>query len=214
VAGASSVEISCAVEGLLDEAILIRIIEGVGARVGTEYNRGQGKHSILKKLKGYNNAAKYAPWCVLIDLNTKYECAPLLREEKLRNPSRLMCFRIAVREVESWLLADRERLAAFLHIDQNLIAGNPEALDDPKQTMVNLARRSPDREIREDMVPRPGSGRKVGPAYSSRLTEFVSETRSGWRPSVAARRSDSLKRCLKALKELSKATAESDRKRK
>jgi hypothetical protein len=35
--------------------------------------------------------------------------------------------------------------------------------------VVELARYSRRRDIREDMVPRPGSGRSVGAAYTSRL---------------------------------------------
>lgn len=65
--------------------------------------------------------------------------------------------------------------------------------------MVNLGRRSRKRAIRKDMVPRHGSGRTVGPAYASRLIEFVS---TEWRPAVAAERSDSLKRAIRCLQEL------------
>jgi hypothetical protein len=86
-----------------------------------------------------------------------------------------MCFRVAVRETEAWLLADRERLARFLGISTSRIPLDPEAMDDPKSLMVDLARHSRRREIREDMIPRSGSGRNVGPAYVSRLIEFVAE---------------------------------------
>jgi hypothetical protein len=110
-----------------------------------------------------------------------------------------MCFRIAVRAVETWLLADRQRFAQFLRIPVSRIPPVLEAVDDPKLLLVNLARHSRKRAMREDMVPRQRSGRKVGPAYASRLMEFVENTTTGWRPDVAAEESDSLKRCLHCL---------------
>jgi hypothetical protein len=110
-----------------------------------------------------------------------------------------MCFRVAVRAVEAWLLADRESLAGFLRVSPSRVPPDPESLDEPKQAMVNLARQSRSRAVQEDMVPRPGSGRSVGPAYASRLIEFAQST---WRPEIAATRSDSLRRCCERLRQV------------
>jgi hypothetical protein len=113
-----------------------------------------------------------------------------------------MRLRVAVRKAEAWLLADRERLSRFLGVSADLIARKPEDLANPKREIVDLASRSRRRAIRQDMVPRQGSGRAVGPAYSSRLIEFVSDAQAGWRPDVAAENADSLRRCLKSLRML------------
>jgi len=110
-----------------------------------------------------------------------------------------MRLRVAVREVEAWLLADRSRLAGFLSVSAGAIPASPEAEDDPKQTLVNLAARSRRRDIRIDMVPRPGSGKNVGPAYTARLIEFISAGDNPWSPVDAALRADSLRRCMSAL---------------
>jgi len=67
--------------------------------------------------------------------------------------------------------------------------------------MVNLARRSRCKDIRDDMVPREGNGRVVGPAYPSRLREYVE---TSWRPREAAQRSDSLRRALIGIERLLK----------
>jgi hypothetical protein len=115
-----------------------------------------------------------------------------------------MCLRVVVREVESWLLADREGLARFLGVAQTLIPKDPESLPDPKAAMISLARRSRRREVRDDMVPRPGSGRPIGPAYPARLIEFAANV---WTPETAADRSDSLKRALRCLTRLIAAEA-------
>ena len=163
-----------------------------------------GKSFLRQRIQSYNQAAFYSPWIILTDLNHDAECAPALRTLWLPDPAPNMFFRIAVREIEAWLLGDQERIAAFLSVALSKIPENPERLDDPKQFMIGLAANSRRREIREDMMPRPGSGRKIGPAYSSRLIEFATDRQSGWRPEVAARNSDSLNRCLRGLRNLLK----------
>ena len=92
-----------------------------------------------------------------------------------------MLFRVAVREIEAWLMADSEGLAQFLGVRRGRIHNDPESIADAKRTIVELGRLSRKREIREDLVPRPGSGRIVGPRYSSRLAEFVLNARMATR---------------------------------
>ena len=197
---ANGIEISAAVEGLVDEAVVRKLIAHAGATPGPVYGK-QGKSLLRQKIAGYNNAARRAPWMVLVDLDHDEVCAPPLRDAWLPQPAERLCFRVAVREVEAWLLADTQRLAAFLGVSPARVPADPERLDDPKTAMVNLARSSRRRAIQEDMVPREGSGRQVGPAYSSRLIEFAS---SSWRPDVAARRSDSLRRAIDCLRRLAR----------
>jgi hypothetical protein len=190
--------INAAVEGIVDEAVVKRLIDFVGGTPGRMYGKS-GKSQLQKKIKGYNNAAHRSPWIVLVDLDHDEECAPLLRDEWLPQPASKMCFRIAVHEVETWLLADRKGIARFLGVPQSAVPRDSEAIDDPKKAMVDLARRSRWRAIREDMVPREGSGRPVGSAYAARLIEFVHED---WCPKTAMDASDSLKRCVECLQEL------------
>lgn len=193
---ASGVVISVAVEGIVDEAVARKLITYAGATPGPVYGK-QGKSSLLQKVSGYNNAAQHAPWMVLVDLDRDQSCAPLLCNAWLANRAPLLCFRVAVKAVEAWLLADKAYLAEFLGVSKEKIPTNPEALGNPKVELVNLASFSRRRAIRDDMVPQEGSGRQVGPAYSSRLIEFVS---SSWRPEIAARHCDSLRRAIACLK--------------
>ena len=196
----TAIEISAAVEGTVDEAVVRKLITHAGATPGPVYGK-QGKSFLRQRVTGYNNAARCARWVVLADLNHDADCAPPLRSAWLIQPAAHLCFRVAVRMVESWLLADTERVAAFLGFARSKVPANPEGLDEPKTTMVNLARSSRRRAVRKDMVPREGSGRQVGPAYSSRLIEFAA---SSWRPDVAAARSDSLRRAIDCLKRLAR----------
>ncbi|MBW2128778.1 MAG: hypothetical protein JRH13_05385 [Deltaproteobacteria bacterium] len=192
------VVISAAVEGMVDEAVIRRLLHNMNASLGSVYGKN-GKPRLHKGIKGYNNAARFSPWLVLVDLDQDFDCAPLLRNTWLPAPGSHMCIRVAVHEVEAWLLADRESMADFLSVSYSKIPKDPETLGNPKTTIVNLARQSRRRNIREDMVPRPGSSREIGPAYSSRLIEFVSKH---WRPEVARKRSDSLDRTIHRLKSL------------
>ncbi|MEJ5340500.1 MAG: hypothetical protein WHT09_02945 [Thermogutta sp.] len=192
--------ITAAVEGIVDEAVVRRLIQHVGATPGEIYGRN-GKQSLRRKVHGYNKAAQHSPWVILVDLDQDAECAPALRATWLADPAPWLCFRIAVRAVEAWLMADRRGIASFLRVALREVPVDPESLTDPKETMVHLARHSRSREIREDMVPRPESGRSIGPAYSSRLIEFATKH---WYPEKAAANCESLQRaiaCLERLKE-------------
>jgi hypothetical protein len=190
--------ISAAVEGLVDEAVVRTLIVHAGAQVGSVYGKS-GKPALRDRINGYNSAARHAPWLVLVDLNGDADCAPPLRQDWLPAPAPGLCFRVAIRQVEAWLMADAEALASYLAVAQGRIPGDPEGVPNAKTEMVNIARRSRRRAIRQDMVPREGSGRPVGPAYTSRLIEYA-ETH--WRPAVAARHTESLRRAIACLRRL------------
>jgi len=193
--------LTAAVEGLADEALLKRVCSSVGVVVGQVYGR-YGKSYILTKLNGYNHSAQFRHWVVLLDLDNDAACAPEVLPQWLPVPSRLMRLRVAVRELEAWLLADRERIAQFLGVAVAAIPADPDSVADPKRLMVQIARASRRRAIREDMVPSIGSGQQVGPAYTSRMIEFIQSVENGWRPDVAAGHSDSLRRCISAISNL------------
>ena len=181
-------------EGDLDEALLRRILGCAGMSLGTVYGR-KGKRFLLQSIHGYNNAARYAPWVVLVDLDRDGDCAPPYVQKWLARPSAQMCFRVAVRSIEAWLLADRERMARLLGVSRAWLPANPDSLDDPKRELINLARRSRRRAVRDDLVPRQGSGRSVGPLYTTRMIEFVQDEVAGWRLDQAVCVSESLERC-------------------
>ena len=190
--------ITAAVEGVTDEAVVERLIDHAGGKVGIVYGK-KGKSHLCQKIAGYNNAAFHAPWLVLVDLDADADCAPPLCNTWLPQPAPLLCFRVAVREVEAWLMADAETLAGYMGVPQGRVPGAPEGLDSPKAAMVGLARHSRRKAIRADMVPQKGSGRRVGPAYPSRLIEYAA---TEWRPGVAAGNAESLRRAIDCLRSL------------
>lgn len=189
-----TVHITVACEGDSDLAIVERLASEVGISIAVPHVRG-GKARLMRNLQGFNNAARFAPWLVLRDLNSDADCAPNLVRQFLPQPAPMMMFRVPVRAAEAWLLADHDRIARFLRVPSTTVAGQPESLPDPKGEVVRLAARSRSRAIREDMAPFAGSSARVGPGYTNRIIEFA---RDHWHPRVASRRSPSLAGCLEA----------------
>lgn len=193
--------VSGAVEGDLDEAVLHRVVREAGLSLANVYGRS-GKASLLRAVRDYNAAARHAPWVVLVDLDRDCECAPPCAARWLPDPALHMCFRVVVRSIEAWLLADGDRIADFLGVRRAHVPPDPDALDHPKRALVDLARRSRRRSLRDEIVPREGSGRSVGPLYTTRMIEFVQDEVTGWRVERAVGASSSLKRCLERLRQL------------
>jgi hypothetical protein len=111
-------------------------------------------------------------------------------------PSRGFLFRICVREIEAWLLADREGISSFLKVPRASVPQTPESLPDPKNTLIRLAGGSP-RRIREGLTP---SGRAtIGHQYNELLTGFIVDQ---WCIDAAANRAPSLARARRRVAEL------------
>ena len=193
--------VSGAVEGISDEAILRRLVGTCGVEVHRVQVQG-GKVNLRRALPGYNAAAQRDPWLVLVDLDQDFDCAAALVTDWLPAPSTYMRFRVVVHEIEAWLLADRDRFTSFFSVPASAVPDQPDELPDPRSTLLATVARSRRRAIRADMLPRPGSGRQVGAAYTSRLIEFASNSEQGWRPNVAAQNSPSLSSCLTRLDSL------------
>lgn len=189
--------LSTVFEDDLSGAVVDRILSASQREyvVATRHNSG-GYGWIKSRIRGFNNAAKGMPYLVLTDLDV-CECAPSLIRHWLARPKHPnLLLRVAVREVESWLLACKEPLAAFLGILENRIPTDVDDIRNPKEFLVNLARGSRKRDIRLDLVPRDGSTARVGPDYNGRLMRFVDQH---WDPATASRNSPSLQKTLEAL---------------
>ena len=190
--------VCAAVEGITDEAVARRLVDHVGGRVERVLGH-RGKTWLQGKIEAYNAAARYAPWMILVDLDADSDCPVVLRNEWLSEPAPYLCFRIAVREVEAWLMADAESLARYLDVSRARVPRDPEGLEDPKAVMMGLARRSRRREPRGAMAPAAGSRRPEGSDYAGRIIEYAE---TAWRPGVAAQHSDSLRRAIACLRRL------------
>lgn len=188
-------QVTVAVEGDLDERIARRLVAEAGGDVARVYGR-RGKEWLRQQIGGYRNASMRSPWFVLVDLDSG-ECPPRLREEwGIAADMRGMCFRVAVRAVESWLLADRDGLARLLGVARGGLPDRPDAAPDPKRALIDAARRSRRSRVRDAILPRPGA--RQGPLYTATLGRFADER---WSPAAAAELSPSLASCRRRLSE-------------
>jgi hypothetical protein len=191
--------VNIAVEGPADVGVARALLRAVGLAPTDSPYVSNGKGNLDKRVAAYCKAAAHAPWLVLRDLDQDAPCAGALVSVLVPRRPQQLCLRIAIHSAESWLLADRARIAGFLHISVALIPAQPDLELHAKQVLVGLAGRSHRRDIREDMAPRPGSTARVGPNYMSRVNEFAEGV---WDPRAASKASPSLARCLAALARL------------
>ena len=192
--------VAVVVEGDTDFPVVRKLAKDAGLSIAAEIDCG-GKHQLDADLPGYNNAAKGSPWFVLRDLNSDAQCPGQFLASQNFAPARWMCFRIAVREMESWLLADAVAFSDFLRIPRSAVPADPDGEDDPTRTIVDLARRSRSRTIAKALVPRVGTSTAVGPLYEAKMIEFGRER---WDLDRACQRSLSLVRARKRLQEMSR----------
>jgi hypothetical protein len=193
----TDIPINLVFEDVLSEAVLKQMLiqSQRPFLVGVCFNE-TGYGQIKKKICGFNNAAKGMPYLVLTDLDNE-DCPLVILSEWLTQPKHPnLVFRIAVKEVEAWLLAHRSAFAEFLGISVDLIPGDADQIPDPKLLLINLARRSRKRKLQEAIVPERNSTAKIGKAYNRPLIEFVNES---WQVASAQTNSPSLKRAINAL---------------
>jgi hypothetical protein len=198
------IPIRLAVEDALSESVLRRLLAGRSVRyeVSAVYRRG-GFGYLKKQAPGFNNAAKACPFLLLTDLDT-HACPPdLLREWLGSPPHEHFLLRVAVREVESWLLADTIALREYLGVKQPLKIVSPETVPDPKGTLLRTALGARPRMMRDALVWQDRKSGQIlqGPDYNGALAEFVTKH---WNPTLARRRCPSLARLLTALARLEK----------
>jgi len=192
------------VEGYVDEAVAWKLIEEAGHQAGIAYGK-KGWTYIQKKVGAFDRTCGVHGLLTLVDLmDTRLECPAAVVKEWLPRCAEKHIFRIVVREIESWILADRAGMADFLNIPLSKLQIDAEAQTDPKQTLINLARGSRTKAIRDALVPQKGLSVSEGPLYSSELIRFVMEK---WNPMKAQANSVSLAKCLLRLTQLKNGMA-------
>lgn len=157
----------------------------------------RGVSKLVSALPRYINLARLHP--VLCVADTDGKCAKRLRSEWLpKSVSNLFCLRLAVMEAESWVLADPDALASFFKVPASRIPADPDNIVDPKRAVLNLAVRSKDRLVRNEVVSS-SDGSRPGAGYNFHLEEFAGRY---WDPLRAASRSASLARAVRRIQEL------------
>ena len=198
-----SVVANYAIEDELSEAVVLRCFKEVGSIAGAAFGRN-GFGWLKKNALALNRAAAGIPYVMLTDLDRNL-CAPQMVEDWLGDQPCHMNFllRVAVREVEAWLLADRANLSGLLKVPVDTLPREFETLDDPKQSLLSLARNSRSRRMREDMVAETKHGPVQGPDYNGVLSEFV---HNDWDLNADFASCRSLSRMISRLQELARGS--------
>jgi hypothetical protein len=193
------VSIYLAVEDELSEHVLRRVLAEHERKFDVRAVYGKEGYGYLKKkAPGFNHAAQACPFLLLTDLDT-YECPPDLLRDWLQTPQHPhFLLRVAVREVEAWLLGDVDGLRRFLGVRSTAPIPAPESIPDPKAALLDLALTGRKRAVREAVVARDErTGRLLqGPDYNGTLGQFV---RDHWDSAKARRSCPSLERMWAAL---------------
>lgn len=196
--------VNLVLEGLLEEPVARKIVEYCGHSVGTVHGR-RGFGYVLKEAYKFHNMVKcgMAVFVLTDFMDAKCACVVQARHQYLTKhipqPSNKFVLRFAVAELESWLLADRLQIAKFLGVPTTRIPHAPDQEADPKQTLVNIARRSRVSNIKHSIVPDEKHGGTTAPGYMGVMQSFVVET---WDVEAAQLASPSLQRCVSNLNRL------------
>lgn len=192
--------ITIATEDELSEAVGRRLVADILPAFELLPPLRKGGNGYLKsKCPNFNQMAARHPVLLITDLDNS-DCASALIESWFGILPRHanLKFRVAVREIESWLLADHQGMQNLLVNGANNIAANPDNLPNPKEYLLQRAKRAP-RDVRNDLIRIKGALAMQGLGYNSRLCAFVREV---WEPARASQRSNSLARAIQRLKEL------------
>lgn len=188
-------------EGVMEEPVARRLFAEVALDTHRAMFTVAGSNSrFWSRIPDRNASANAGLFVVAFGDLEQEPCATALFKKHLphgRSPGFIL--RLAVRMLESWLLADAESMARFLGAPESKVPRNPDKLVHPKKELVTLARRHASHSLRRDLVPEEGHSGVVGPGYRPRMEDFILKR---WRPQTARRRSPSLDRALAALEDI------------
>lgn len=186
--------------------VVQRIIDFVQANVPRKVLLPDGFPSVVggygnlkAKSRKWIDAAKNGVWLLVV---TDMDTAEIPNEigmkwlgvSCLSELPKKFIFRVAVREIESWIMADVAGFAKFLGISGDNLFENPDALPDPKAALFDVIRRKCPQSKFQRMLPQ--KGQRVGVDYNNRICGFVDKD---WSIESALRHSLSFSRSIARL---------------
>ena len=196
--------VNLAVEDKLSEAVATKILTNMGFEIARKPQKPRKPrlkgNAYLKKIAPEFNRSAAGPFYffMLTDLDSPKICPSDLIQSWVKgdlNPKFFL--RVAVMEVESWVMADRGAFAEFLRVSIEAVPTRTDEILDAKEHLLSLAKKSRSAELKKALLPKErGQTSKIGPGYNTRLSEFV---RCHWDLNRAASVSPSLKRTVDRL---------------
>lgn len=187
------------VEGMVDEIVLRAVLARRGLAVGTVYGR-RGIAYLRARAEGIAVRGAHGSKVLIVAdaMDIPAPCPGEASKILVVNPPPGTLVRLAVNEIEAWLLASRTELAGYLRVPLSRIPYDSDVVADPKQVLVNIARHSRSSRISQMIVPREGVSAVVGVGYVDAVSEFIDER---WSLDNAVQVSRSLRKLDERLRE-------------
>lgn len=185
----------------MTKAAARKIVSILGLQVGKTIIK-KGITAIDKSMQQIISWSKREYVLLLVDFDRpsrKYPC-PVARIngwfQDSPCPEKLFA-RLAVNEVEAWLLADDDNMKKFLGV-KSIKVRNADDIANPKKYLIELASKR-NKFFKIGFIKRGKDGIDRGVAYNKILSEWIE---SEWSPCNASLHSPSLKRAIKRLQDL------------
>lgn len=163
----------------------------------------RGSGNLKRKIANFKNMALGGlPVLAITDLDGKDCIIDFLEDWKATPPIKGFHLRVAVNEIESWILADRDGMARWLGLPISFIPSQPDSILQPKEELLRIVSRCKNRILRNELLPKPNSSALIGVGYNRILSEFINEV---WDLEEAVESSPSLKMAWKRLLEFDEA---------
>lgn len=188
-----------ATEDELSEFLGEKLIKDANTNLNVTLKLRKGGFGYLKsKIPNLCGLSKTQPVILFTDLDN-CECPKILIDSWFKNVSRPkeFLFRVVVREIESWVLADHKAFAEYFGISQAKLPQDPDSILDPKAMLLKLVGGSR-RDIKDAMIAKKGALAIQGVGYNTVLGDFI---RTSWSSHRAQERSKSLKRAFARISE-------------
>lgn len=192
------IDIYLATEDTLSEAVAKKLILDLDRSINIEVSiPGRGANGLRSKLATLLRTSRYYPVLMIADLDSA-ECPPSLISNWMGGMSLTpnFLFRVSVREIESWVLADAISFSEYSGVPIHRITCNPDSLADPKAELMRLVDRHGERQVKRDLLPMRGSGASKGLGYNNSLSFYVANS---WSSRRASLNSGSLDRSIRRL---------------
>jgi len=139
-------------EGPTDIAALRKLLETEGLQPGSVYlgdgGTKRGKHNLDARIASYAEAARRGtPIAILRDLDDDAPCAGDLIQKLVSDRPDLLFFRIAVVELEAWLVAERELFANHIGVSISRLPREPEKTGKIRPAILGAAPHSKLRDV-------------------------------------------------------------------
>lgn len=190
------ISVRYAVEDILSKMVLEQVVAQRKFHFQmTPMRETGGAGWMIKNASSLNRAASHVPLILLMDLD-RCKCPPALIHKvfKGRSPAPKMLFRIAVREIEAWLMADREAFAKCIGVSSANLPNSTDDIVDPKHLLHSVVRKSARGKIKRKLLPVDDYA-SIGPEHNDFLGDFA---KSRWSVKRAMQSSLSLRRCIDA----------------